>query len=208
MSNKKRELIYSQQSSDFIAGRAYSNPRFFTTPRADVSKVLLVGDWPKIRAAYEALNVPVERLDPEAAVANPPATATAPAALAPGLGVVERAVVIIPDGWPDLPWSKPNADGLTLRGLATLVADGPVFNKAQATSAIEAELLRRASAGTLIGDGSGERLPPIDGDPDEESSNGLTRREMNADLEAVGVDPDPAMGIEELAELHAMVKTK
>lgn len=199
MSDKKRELIYSQQASDFIAGRAYSNPRFFTTPRSDVSKVLLVGDWPKIRAAYEALSVPVERLDPEAAVANPPVTATAPAALAPGLGAVERATVFIPDAWADLPWSKPNTEGLTLRGLATLVADGPVLNKAQATAAIEVELQRRAIA-------ADEAAPPVAGNPDEEGSNGLTRREMNTDLEAVGVEPDPAMGIAELVERHAIAK--
>ena len=63
----KIELTYSQQSGDFIKGRAYSNPRFFTTPRNDVGKVFLVGDWPAIREAYEALGVPVERLDQAAA---------------------------------------------------------------------------------------------------------------------------------------------
>lgn len=71
------ELIYSQQSSDFDKSKAYANPRFFTTPRHDVSRVFIVGDWPEIVAAYEALNVPVERLD-EAPKAPPPPTVECP----------------------------------------------------------------------------------------------------------------------------------
>lgn len=71
------ELIYSQQASGFDKSKAYANPRFFTTPRADVEKVFIVGDWPLIVAAYEALGVPVERLD-EAPKAPPPATAACP----------------------------------------------------------------------------------------------------------------------------------
>lgn len=68
---KPIELIYSTQAGDFLAGRAYSNPRFFSTPRTGVSKVLIVGEWPKIVAAYEAMGVPVERLDAQQAVAEP-----------------------------------------------------------------------------------------------------------------------------------------
>jgi hypothetical protein len=71
------ELVYSQQSSDFDKSKAYSNPRFFTTPRHDVGKVFIVGDWPEIVAAYEALGVPVERLD-EAPKAPPPPTVECP----------------------------------------------------------------------------------------------------------------------------------
>ncbi|WP_297803416.1 hypothetical protein [uncultured Brevundimonas sp.] len=68
------EIIYSQQDSDFVTGRAYSNPRFFTTPRHGVSKVYIVGDWPNIREAYEALGVEVEQLDkaPEPEITAPP----------------------------------------------------------------------------------------------------------------------------------------
>lgn len=68
------ELIYSQQDSDFVKGRAYSNPRFFSTPRQGVSKVYIVGDWPNIREAYEALGVEVEQLDkaPQPEITAPP----------------------------------------------------------------------------------------------------------------------------------------
>ena len=71
------ELIYSQQSSDFDKSKAYANPRFFTTPRHDVGRVFIVGDWPEIVAAYEALGVPVECLN-EAPKAPPPPTAECP----------------------------------------------------------------------------------------------------------------------------------
>lgn len=71
------ELIYSQQSEGFDKSRAYSNPRFFSTPRQDVSRVFIVGDWPNIVAAYEALGVPVERLD-EAPKAPPPPSVECP----------------------------------------------------------------------------------------------------------------------------------
>jgi hypothetical protein len=79
--SKTIELIYSQQATDFMEGRAYSNPRFFSSPRSGVSKVFLVGDWPDIREAYEAIGVPVERLDADAAVAPPPESAQPPAGL-------------------------------------------------------------------------------------------------------------------------------
>jgi hypothetical protein len=75
------ELVYSQQSTGFDKSLAYSNPRFFTTPRSDVSKVYVVGDWPKVVAAYEALGIPVERLD-AAPVVEPPPTVQCPPELA------------------------------------------------------------------------------------------------------------------------------
>lgn len=142
--SKSIELIYSQQSGDFIEGRAYSNPRFFSTPRQGVSKVYLVGDWPKIRAAYEALGVPVERLDEQAAIAAP-AVYEAAEALVEAAPADERGAIYIPEDFQTLPWTRP-AEGrdLTLRGLAALFSDAPVLNKAMAVEAIEAELERRA----------------------------------------------------------------
>jgi hypothetical protein len=124
------ELIYSQQPSDFVAGRAYSNPRFYSTPRSGVSKVYLVGDWPQIEADYTALGVPVERLD----AAPLPAPAPAPAAITHK--AEDPGSVIIPDGWADLSWQK-------LRSIASQVSDAPVKNGDEARAAIEAELNRR-----------------------------------------------------------------
>lgn len=94
MADKSIELIYSTQATDYAAGRAYSNPRFFSTPRSGVSKVLLVGDWPNIRAAYEAIGIPVERVDAEAVTEEPP-TAHAPPALAAEIKAAFPADVIL-----------------------------------------------------------------------------------------------------------------
>lgn len=175
MASKQLELIYSQQAGDFIAGRAYSNPRFFTTPRAGVSKVFLVGDWPNIRAAYEAMDVPVERLDPEEAAAPPPGTAKAPESLVPTLEGEARDAIAIPDDWADLSWQKK-------RSLASSFSDTPILNGAQAAEAIEAELRRRRS--------------------EETADNGLTRREICCDLEAMGVEYDPSADVNALATLR------
>lgn len=142
------ELIYSRQASDFIKGRVYSNPRFYASPRRGVTKVYLVGDWPKIEADYRALGVPVERLDEEAASAKPkpePSAEEALARLTAQTAADERALIYIPDDWRDLPWTRPTADrDLTIRGLACMLSDAPVINKAQAVAAIQAELNRRA----------------------------------------------------------------
>lgn len=168
--SKPIELIYSQQSSDFIEGRAYSNPRFFTTPRANVSKVYLVGDWPNIRAAYENMGVPVEQLGAPPAPPPPPQNIPGPAE--------DPATVVIPENWSDLLWSRPDIDGgLTLRGLASSVSPTPVLNKAMAKAAIEAELARR-----------GATVDPLDVPQPE--ALGLTLRELHSDLTAMGVQWD------------------
>lgn len=137
---KPLEIIYSQQSTDYIEGRAYSNPRFFTSPRANAAKVWLVGEWPEIRAAYENLNIPVEQLGADAATAQPaPVIASHP----PVRQVEDPASVVIPDDWRDRGWSKPNEDGQTLRGLASSLSATPILNKEMAYACIEGELARR-----------------------------------------------------------------
>lgn len=168
---KPFEIIYSQQKSDFITGRAYANPRFFTTPRQGVTKVYLVGDWPKIRAAYESMGVEVEQIDADEAKRE-----TATAADIGQEAAEDRAAVEIPEDWEGLSWQK-------LRALAAKVSDDAIINKDGAIEAIRNELSRRRS--------------------EETASNGPTRREMNADLESMGVEVEPALDIEDLAELHA-----
>lgn len=142
---KPIELIYSRQSTDFKPGAAYSNPRFFSTPRRGVSKVYLVGDWPKIQAAYEALGVPVERLDEDAAVAQPTHAElrAAPAELTPV--AADRSAVVIPDDWRELNYNRPKPDrDITQRAIAAQLSAEPILNKEQAISVIKVELERRA----------------------------------------------------------------
>lgn len=161
--SKDIELIYSQQDSGFVQGRAYSNPRFFSTPRSGVSKVFIVGEWPNIVEAYTALGVPVERLD--GPLEAPPAPAAKPAT-----GQAEDpGSVVIPDDWKDLAWSKPNEAGLSLRGLASQLSPTPILNKEHAYAAIQNELYRRWL------------------DEEHADALGLTRRELFADLTQLGV---------------------
>lgn len=144
--SKTLEIYYSQQATDFVPGRAYSNPRFFSSPRSGVSKVFLVGDWPNIRAAYENLGIPVERLDATEAERK---VSTIPLAPAPVVKTAEDpASVVIPDDWKDLGWSKPNDAGLTLRGLASSLSATPILNKEHAHACIEGEVARRERAET------------------------------------------------------------
>ncbi len=190
---KDIELIYSQQNNGFIKGRAYANPRFFSTPRSGVSKVLIVGSWPNIEEAYAAIGVPVERIGagdsttvvPEVVFTPPPVVAEDPAG------------ADIPENWRDLPWSKPGDDGLTIRGVAKAVSPTPVLNKDQAVVAIEAELARRAGA-----------VDPLD--IPQDAALGLTLREIHADLTRMGVDwgkaddADPANLLRMRDEARAM----
>lgn len=146
---KGLELIYSRQSSDFIKGRAYSNPRFYSQPRQGVSKVYVVGDYPKIVSDYRALGVEVVEVDQNFALAkrdtaNPAVTGAK--IVVPKVADEQRDGVEIPDDWRDLPWSRPTVEGgPTLRGLGAAFSDTPVLNKADAFAAIEGELERRSA---------------------------------------------------------------
>lgn len=130
------KIVYSREAHP-RAGYERRNPRHFTGSEAGVEHVVIVGDYPAITDAYLAQGVPVEHH-------GRPDLDRKPAAVAlishqdedPG-------VVVIPDDWRDLPWSQPDADGLSLRRLASLVSPEPVINKAQAVEAVEAELARR-----------------------------------------------------------------
>lgn len=214
--SRPMELVYSTQKHSFIQGRAYSNPRFFTTARSGIDKVFIVGDAggkaAAIRRAYEAAGVPVEDLSAQAAVApaEPPGGLDAPASLTPTIPEDERAKVYIPAEWRDLPWTpKPDQD-LSLRSLASMVSDTPIINKAQAAAAITAELERRkattppapeptaepeSDAGGTKADGAGLLDAPI-------GDSGLTLQEVQADLEVLGVEFDPTAPAEEQLALR------
>src|SRR5690606_21310357 len=128
--------------------------------------------------AYLAAGVSVERLDAPALVSRP--LRAPPAALAPAVPVEERSAILIPEDWRELNYNRPKAGrDFTLRGIAAMLSEEPVINRDMAVEVIEAELRRRRS--------------------EETASNGLTRREMNADLEAAGAEIDPAEDIEALA---------
>lgn len=170
--SKEFTIFYSQQASGFIPGQAYANPRFFSSPRSGVSKVFLVGDWPDIRAAYENLGVPVERLDASAAEQH---ASNIPLAPAPGNTAAEDpGSVVIPDGWQSLHWKK-------VRALANAISPAPVKNSDEAAEVITAELARRAAVDAPV--------DPLD--VPQPTACGLTLRELHADLTALGVQWAP-----------------
>lgn len=112
-------LTYTARRAGFEAGKRYANPRFFSTPRRGVTEVEMDGEWPAVRAAYEALGVPVKLLG----------QASAPPAVEP--------VVEPPSDWRVLPWSKPHEPGgPTLRGVVKSLG-GTAVNAEQARAVIE-----------------------------------------------------------------------
>lgn len=155
MTDKRFELVYSAQKSDFEPGKRYANPRFFSAVREGVSRVVVVGDWPEVVRAYEAADVPVTVQGATKRTATP----SMPSALTvQGPGEVkstmtvsvrtaepreQQAGVPIPADWRDLPYLPRSAGEPCLRALASQVSSTPILNKALAIEAIEAELARR-----------------------------------------------------------------
>ncbi len=58
------ELVYSTQNSDFDPEKRYRNPAHFDRPEAGVTHAVVIGDWPKVVDAYEALGVEVSVTEP------------------------------------------------------------------------------------------------------------------------------------------------
>lgn len=239
------EVVYSTQRSGFEPGRTYRNPRFFQSPLATgVTKVFVIGDWPRVVEGYSALGITVVVTQSAADLRAVAGRVGAPADTVPTTAYLRTAeprdrqsAVEIPDGWRDLPWPEK-------RALAAKVTDVPVINSAQASEAIEAELVRRGTAiepaetpakielGTDSGDqlsddqlraaieaATGEKVHHKTGREklvarfnelnaaaaarqEETASNGLTRREIEADLEGEGIEFDPREGVEDLLALR------
>lgn len=57
------ELTYSNQLSGFDPGKRYRNPEHFDKPEADVTSVLVIGDWQAVVDAYKAAGVEVSVKD-------------------------------------------------------------------------------------------------------------------------------------------------
>ena len=55
------EIIYSAQRTNFVKGRTYLNPRFFQegAENKKATHVIIVGDWPRVKACYEELDIKV-----------------------------------------------------------------------------------------------------------------------------------------------------
>ncbi|MDD0974822.1 hypothetical protein [Pseudomonas fontis] len=53
------ELVYSAQTTDFDPEKRYRNPAHFDRAEAGVTHVLVMGEWPKVVEAYEAVGIEV-----------------------------------------------------------------------------------------------------------------------------------------------------
>ena len=56
---KHMELTYSNQLNGFDPEKRYRNPEHFDKPEAGVTSVLVIGDWPSVVNAYEAVGIDV-----------------------------------------------------------------------------------------------------------------------------------------------------
>lgn len=143
------EIVYSQTRHPLCEGRVRSNPRFFAGPVGGVSKVVIVGNWPAIAAAYMREGVEVE------VVGGPPPRRqpiVAPPEIAPAVPVDDRSAVVIPDDWRELSYNRPKPGrDITQRAIAAQLSAEPILNKDQAISVIEAELERRAAQPYVTG---------------------------------------------------------
>lgn len=57
-------IVYSAQESDFVPGFVYRNPRYFSKPLGKPAEIIVMGNWPKVREAYEAQGCRVTVLAP------------------------------------------------------------------------------------------------------------------------------------------------
>ena len=53
------EVTYSAQRTGFEPGKVYLNPKYFEGVHPGATRVILIGDWPRVKAAYDAQGIPV-----------------------------------------------------------------------------------------------------------------------------------------------------
>ena len=130
---KQRTIVYSTQKIGLEKqqGVFFANPRFFSSPRQDVTRVQIVGDYPVIEAAYKKMGIPVERIGANGQKSKPVQGA-------PQQVVSDPGKVNIPLGWEKLNWQA-------LRALAKQLGK-TVINKEDALAAVKAEVDRRSAA--------------------------------------------------------------
>lgn len=55
-------VVYSEQTSGFVPGHFYRNPKYFQAPLGEPEKVIVVGAFKHVAAAYRALGIEVEEV--------------------------------------------------------------------------------------------------------------------------------------------------
>lgn len=141
MTKRDFELVYVNINTGYpkAPNRGFSNPRHFVSVRIDVTRVIVVGDWPRVVKAYTEAGVPVMQVasvedlksvtdfqPTDGAIIHPPQTTEN-----------DPSEVEIPEDWMEFSWPAK-------RGLAKDI-DGESYpkNKAEAELIIQNELDRR-----------------------------------------------------------------
>jgi hypothetical protein len=177
-------IIYSNQKTAFEPGYRYSNPRLFAGVRPGVTKVIIVGEWPKVEQAYRAAGIEIERRGKDA----PPVTLFPQAAA----GAAEPAT--IPANFNDLEWPE-----LRLVAMQPGVSNAPVINRVQAIAAIEAYIERE---GLVLNAEQGER--PDDAEAGDAEAGFEEETGDETELEEVAKAPEEMTD----GELRAAIEAK
>lgn len=152
-------VVYSAQTNGFEPGFAYRNPKYFQKPLGKPEKLIVVGNWPKVVAAYEALGVQVETVSPgtplrtPGTIAAPPkpadAQTTPPEAPQPETGGNldnPKEPVEIPADWASMQWMKQEKLAAKIVGTTVPLATSEGQTRAaKAKAIIEAEVAERAA---------------------------------------------------------------
>lgn len=122
-------LVYSAHRAALGEGEVYRNPRLFHAVEPGATAVRIIGNWPKIAAAYRkaGANVTTDTM----VTVNLEITAE-PFHV---IGSLDGAVMV-PDNWRALPWPE-------LRALAAQCGAPWVINRKQAFAAIEKQEAER-----------------------------------------------------------------
>lgn len=132
------ELVYSTQKSGFEPGRHYQNPRYFDGRiPAGVSHVYILGEWPKVVEACEALELAHTVLPPGSPISWKDGVAPRDP---------EQKLVEIPATWQHFGQAR-------LIAIAKSICGHDITKRKDAVRVIEDELERRqAGAGILPAD--------------------------------------------------------
>jgi len=129
--------IYSTQRTGFDKTKYnYANPKYFSRPEVKCTEVTIIGDYPHIKRAYEALCIPVN-------VVYEGLPYNEINKIIDGENVTnkeEAASVEIPENWQDLHWKQKVA-------LAGKLSSQHCVNGKEAELVILAELGRRNDVG-------------------------------------------------------------
>lgn len=172
------EIVYASWRVPEAEGRAFRNPRFFDKPEPNASKVFVAGNWPKVERAYRMAGIPIVML---------------------GRGEGARMNV------PPLPSAL--ADRISGEKISLGTDSGDQLSDDQLRIAIK-EATGKAPHHKLGREKLIEAFNSINADQsqDAEASNGLIRREIEADLTAIHVDFDPRDPLEDLAALRDLAR--